>query len=549
MSNKLENFIRNNREKLDQQTPGSDLWNQIQSGLAQNAAAGAASSGATSAATKSGLSSIAKLFTGWKLAAMAVVTIATAVTIYVASGSGENGGKENGTPTASNTEQTAEPGTKIEFVAQDGPLINPPIPQADIPYHDFSIDAKKGGTWQAPTGTIIKVPKNAFVDKDGKPVKGQVDIDYREFHDGADILLSGIPMTYDDNGTEEDFQTAGMMEIKGSQDGEPVYIADGREIEINMASFTDENDYNLYFLDPEKGKWVDIGMADMGKNEEKEKGLRLLGKQPEAPTQPAKGQPGVEKEGEISFAVNYADFPALKPFKKVRWEAKDKVRMKQNQWAFTQVWTDAKLEEVDAENMEYRMVLSNRRKKFSVDVRPVLEGQDYDKAMAKFKKKKARYDKLVAQQKIERKRLDAQADIMRSFSISGFGTYNCDRFYRMPNVYACNARFDFGEDAYMDANKTAIFHITGNNRSVITYNNAEVDGFRFSPDEENYLVAVLPGNKVSVFTNDDFRRLDRKRFIRPAKNVNAKHKEFTFEMTPSDKEVTNAAELRLLLGV
>ncbi|NJN77433.1 MAG: hypothetical protein HC803_03155 [Saprospiraceae bacterium] len=66
-------------------------------------------------------------------------------------------------------------------------------------------------------------------------MKGKVDISYREFHDAAAIIASGIPMTNSEG--DKYMETAGMFEINGSQNGQEVGIADDKEIEVKMGSF------------------------------------------------------------------------------------------------------------------------------------------------------------------------------------------------------------------------------------------------------------------------------------------------------------------------
>ena len=49
-------------------------------------------------------------------------------------------------------------------------FVNPPIPTADIPFTDYSVDAAKGDTIIYPSGSVLLFPKDAFVDKNGKPI-------------------------------------------------------------------------------------------------------------------------------------------------------------------------------------------------------------------------------------------------------------------------------------------------------------------------------------------------------------------------------------------
>ena len=102
----------------------------------------------------------------------------------------------------------------------------------------MSVPAREGGVAfqfdQSTTVVIIgririaaeageKIPMDWAVDKNGQPIKGEVEIAYREFHNAAEIIASGIPMT--DKTGEKYMQTAGMFEVKGSVANETVEIA------------------------------------------------------------------------------------------------------------------------------------------------------------------------------------------------------------------------------------------------------------------------------------------------------------------------------------
>ncbi|MEZ4950553.1 MAG: hypothetical protein R2784_14385 [Saprospiraceae bacterium] len=116
-----------------------------------------------------------------------------------------------------------------------------------------------------PSGTRIKVSPNALIDSSGFPVKGQVDIMYREFHDAISVFLAGIPMEYQDG----HFTTAGSFELRASQNGKPVYVDSEKPIEVRLASLTAGNDYDFFFLDEDKRGWDSLGTRDAEVNTEK----------------------------------------------------------------------------------------------------------------------------------------------------------------------------------------------------------------------------------------------------------------------------------------
>jgi hypothetical protein len=560
MSDKLESFIRDHRGEFDAQVPSNQVWTGIQAGIAQQAATAAGSSaGASTAGGAAGKAGFAKLALGWKIALVTAITAVVGTGIFIAATSGGNSTNGNSTdgrdpkPLATVPPQGADdhpkpPTQQVEYLYENSPLVTPPLPQAAGKYAEFKVSADKGGTWTAPSGTVIKVAPGTFVDAQDNPVTGDVAIQYREFHDAEDVILSGITMKYNENGADEVFQTAGMMEILGSQGEAPVFIAAGKSIDVRMASFTPEDNYNLYFLDPQKG-WKDIGKPRTEKNKQRrnqDPGDMMEG-QPvaessvpmTAPRPPVKGQKGVEMDGEMMFDVSFEEFPELQPYKDVRWMIEDKAQYKKlEQKIHDHVWEEVKLEELDDDGLRYKITLTrNVKSSLSILVRPILEGEDYEKGMERFREKKAAYDKAYASRIQEDSRQAVQAEVYRTFTISGFGIYNCDRFYRQPDATNCNTEFVFPTGTNVDHSRTVVFHISGDNRVAIPLDPYQRN-LSFLPRERNFLVAILSTNKIAVFGPDGFARL---------KGNTVKANEVKFEA--KDMEIRSAADLRLALGV
>lgn len=127
--------------------------------------------------------------------------------------------------------------------------IKPAFQSIDVEFKHLVVDTEKGAVVKLPNGTKITVPKNAFVDQHNKPIAGNVDLAYREFQNAAQILASGIPMTYDSAGVTHQFESAGMFEIRGFQNDKPVFIAKDKGIDVDMASFVKGNDFRFYYFD------------------------------------------------------------------------------------------------------------------------------------------------------------------------------------------------------------------------------------------------------------------------------------------------------------
>jgi hypothetical protein len=123
---------------------------------------------------------------------------------------------------------------KSEFVS--------PVKGLEIPSQILELEAEQGKIFQLPSGTQISVPANVFTDSRGTKVSGKVQIVYREYHDGLEVLASGIPL----EGDGERQETAGMFEIRGYRNGEPLTL-DG-SIDVQLASFTDSPGYSHFHL-------------------------------------------------------------------------------------------------------------------------------------------------------------------------------------------------------------------------------------------------------------------------------------------------------------
>lgn len=141
-----------------------------------------------------------------------------------------------------------------EVVHTESFSIEGPCDGVNIPFVSNSVDAGDGGVLEF-NGSTITIPPNAFVHCEGGDVEGDVDIRFRDFHDNVDVLLSGIPMKYDSAGTQYNFETAGMFELRGSQNGEELCIKDGKQVLVDLKS-TYGDGFNNYLLDIETGDWA-----------------------------------------------------------------------------------------------------------------------------------------------------------------------------------------------------------------------------------------------------------------------------------------------------
>lgn len=133
--------------------------------------------------------------------------------------------------------------------------ITPPIKGVDVTGDIYKVPANRQSKVVSASGTEISIPANCFVDKSGRPVKGDVQLDYREFRDPVDILASGIPMSYDSGGVMNNFESAGMFELLASQNGQELFMAPDKQVDMKFSSTNASPTFNFYEFNDESGNW------------------------------------------------------------------------------------------------------------------------------------------------------------------------------------------------------------------------------------------------------------------------------------------------------
>ncbi|HEY1039873.1 MAG TPA: hypothetical protein VGF30_10735, partial [Bacteroidia bacterium] len=286
-----------------------------------------------------------------------------------------------------------------ESVVTDSfPCVAPPIPGVDVTKEVYTINAEKGDTLYSKSGSVILFPKNSMVDENGKPVTGDVKVTYREFNDPVDFFISGIPMSYDSAGASYDFRSAGMCELKATQNGKEVFVNPQSKPEINLMSNSNDPAFNLYYLDENKKSWQPKGKdvlttlpAKEHENDvKKETGKKIAPPMP-AGTPPVKPNKVEDASRVIEIEVAPGDYPELAAFHNVKFEIlkEEKFSPKDAE----EEWNEVKVVRSATPGI-YTVKFSNAKRTVSYKARPVLEGKDYIAAQKAFEAKNMEYEKL-----------------------------------------------------------------------------------------------------------------------------------------------------------
>lgn len=489
----------------------------------------------------------------WFLSSVVAVTVAVVATVVLLN----QNKKADNQPLAKNQEVLSNSDSlalQAFYKEQESkPCINPPIEGLNIEYTSYKVIAEKGANLDFKTGSKITIPKNAFVDLDGKILKGEIEVRYREFHDAADFFVSGIPMTYDSAGVRYQFESAGMMEILAYQNGKKVNVAPEKEIAVKMASNDKDTRYNLYKLDTMANNWSCLGKdrvvveavkpidpireiktiaveetpeyktIETKKVEiKKEKDLQIAAL-PKPIPEPKK--PEEVKKGKYTFniEVDANEFPELSVYKGLLFEVGDENK-NFNKSMYDITWDEATIKEGSKNGENYNLTLKKGLKKYDLVVYPVFEGKNYETAMKnfqeKFNKYKSTLDKRLAEEKrveeeyqskiaewqrkqaelvrqYEQKQAEAYKSmetnqkVMRVFAVSSFGVYNSDCAGKYPKGVLCTANLK--NDLKKNLMCYEVYLVDKERNALFTYSRNPLINFSFNPNSKNMLWTVENG--------------------------------------------------------
>lgn len=428
------------------------------------------------------------------------------------------------------------------------PFINPPIQGATEAFTHYKLSNLVDDTLVHENGSLIIVPAGALVDKKENPIEGEVDIHYREFKDKAEIFLSGIPMEYDSAGKPYTFESAGMFEIRGTKNGEEVFINKKKPIIIQMTSDFSDTDFSKYYLDEAAKKWLYEGkdkivldtsreeyetaflsrevLETFNHNDPLQKAIaksheKLKAHTSKEPKLPTKADP---KNLNLEIVVNKTELPALATYEGIKFEIIPE-KNKHFKPELAQVnWDNCDVIQSKIKD-EYILQFSKGKKVATIITKPVLEGANYAEAQAKFRKKhkayrdtlkilKAEYENLCNQRNAEaasqkarqqeiwdsieqvqlvkqqeaRQRADNSAKISRIFTVNRMGIWNCDRPIKMPKQMKFLAKFENQKGT--DLNISEAFLISGTRNTVYQISKRDFHKFPFKTGPNNRILAM-----------------------------------------------------------
>ena len=407
-------------------------------------------------------------------------------------------------------------------------------------------DPEKPGSYTLESGTVIHIPAQAFEYLDGAPVEGPVDIEFTEMHTAAEIITSGIPMKYiDEQGQVQWMQSAGMFQIEGFQNERPVRIAEGKTIDVDLASEV-AGDYDFWVFDEEKGNWINEGPIEAREGSPREATPPAVQNEIKAlkqRTQKEPVKPEINEANKLIFNdLDLSRCPELQGQKTVvlLYAGQDEQKAPQsNKWIREPGIWHKKTIVPAAEPGLYVLSLFGD-KLYQIEVKAAPTALEMDKANQAYQQQLAEYQANIALLKDRQALIAKRNTFVRVARLRGFGRYNYDILWKRRDAIALKADFEFPGVSDLVKDLALVYLITDNGQTVVNFSQSDWDKFRFSPSSDNKILAVLPDNKVSVFSETAFKE-QKEEMIAAAGN------DFVFSMENRGETIESVADLDFIL--
>jgi hypothetical protein len=416
-----------------------------------------------------------------------------------------------------------------------------PITEMDVPFDTISFRAENGVVLTYKTGSSVVIPADAIVDEDGNTVKGVVFAQYREFHSAWDIFRAGIPMG--DLAADRALMSGGMFELSVQQNGTFLSMAKGKHAKVSLAVYRATDGYEVFTFD-DNDNWQENGEPLLDSNFAKFDGLAGLQALPPKPINPEVGQGDVV----IDLEADAYNNPDLQFFKNTRWRlvGEETPDFKDNLWAFSVIWDRMKIVKHDPSRNLYKLAMTQNRKdykgqtikrNYEVVVTPVLEGEDLEASLSKFRLALEQYDSVAVFVQQEKARLDAQADVLNVFEIEKFGVHNIDQLIHDGIMLAIKTDFDFKGEVNPYFSHVQVYFLNHDLNTVQSYGLIDWDKVYVQPGSNTTVIAVLSGSRVAIVDGKEFAKL-------PLRAYNESGETYKFKM-----RVVPQAQLMPVMGL
>jgi len=178
---------------------------------------------------------------------------------------------------------------------------------------------------------------------------------------------------------------------------------------------------------------------------------------------------------------------------------------------------------------------------YQIEAKAAPTALEIDKANADYQKELADYKAGLELLKNEEAMIENRKTFVRLAAVRGFGKYNYDIMWKFKDAVSLTADFEMEEVPDMVKDKSMVYLITSNGRTVVSLPKRDWGKFRFSPNADNKILAILPDNTASVFTESDFEE-------QKEELINADGNDFVFSLEKRDEKIESLDDLDKLIA-
>lgn len=403
-----------------------------------------------------------------------------------------------------NESTTAHGSTDLTYQPNKG-IIVPPVPSKEISFETYEINAEIDNEIITENGTKIQLLKNSLIDAKGNLAKGNVTIQYRDYHNPLEVFLSGIPMNYDSNGVAYVFETAGMFEIRANQNNLPLSVKNNSKIDIEFVSSSNETDFNFYAFDENEGKWIydaenrkmEIITTKTNSNE-----IKPIYKPIQQNT----------KKYAFDLAIDETKFPELADYDGTLFEVTNPDEFQP--LYYNVQWDNLTLQKISKNN--FQLQLHKEDTSITLNVTPVIKAQLYQEAITKYNNKiEASKTKPRSEFDIYRGTVSYNSEmsphtaIMRVISINDMGIYNVDK----PGIFSPEKEVQeliVNNKDILKTNKNLMFYVSNleRNFAMSLYNKP-----KYYKNSNTILWAVVNEHEMLLVAPNQFVTVENKKVI------------------------------------
>lgn len=368
-----------------------------------------------------------------------------------------------------------------------GVLINP----KDL----FTILNSKDTILETSKMSRIHISKGSFEHLDGSKCGNKVRIEFNEYQTSGEILASGLPMKYKDNkGTEMDFESAGMFEIRAYEGKEELRLKKDKEVKVELATPTDGM-YNFYQLNDNTRAWKEekknlrpIPNPYLDAVNQEQKTLDSL--KNEKPKKLVSYKPSDQL---LDIKANLETYPEFKEIPGAMWKYMGddpKQDPAKNGANFSKTYAFVSLKPAEGSEYVFDIQFVAGKDTIEFPMAPVFTGKLKSKGEKLFRERLQKFAEITKEKERLRNQARRESELLRVFNLGKLGVYNYDRQYKDQNAIPILAEFTFGDKLHADAKEMHVFLVPKQKLVVIKYDIESASSFRINLHETNRLIAV-----------------------------------------------------------